>query len=386
MARKTTFIPYKVRTILNKHKRPDHWFWTRYTSYPYIGCQHGCEFCYCRETKYALYADITDFPYVIKVKQNAPLLFRKALSKLPRDVVAVGDYQPAEKKFELSRRMLEICLDLGFPVFILERSPLVLRDLDLLEEINKKTHVSVLFSLIHTAASPHADQINAIEHLAPKPERRLWAMEKIAAKGIQTGISFMPILPDLCDTPENIQRVIQAAADHGGSFVLGAPLTLADQQKEYFLTYLKGHHPDLHISYVNKYPPKSYGPAGDSWIRTGNLIRETCQNIGISDRMPRLIFPGEKRALNKQVVEVLANKLYSMELESTPDHKMWPVRRAAWALEDLEQDISLIYKHMGLKGLESIPQVGLAFGKMLEEFISSKTASKKELNNDSFSL
>ena len=135
MPRKTEFISYKTRTILNKHKRPDHWFWTHYTAYPYIGCQHGCEFCYCREKKYAPYEAIEDFPYVIKVKENAPILLRKALNKVSKGMIAVGDYQPAEKKFKISRKMLEVCLELDFPVFILERSPLVLRDLDLIRKI-----------------------------------------------------------------------------------------------------------------------------------------------------------------------------------------------------------------------------------------------------------
>ena len=84
MARKAEFIPYKAKALLNKHKHPDHWFWTRYSAYPYIGCQHGCEFCYCRERKYAPYDDIGDFPYVIKVKENAPELLRRALAKNPR--------------------------------------------------------------------------------------------------------------------------------------------------------------------------------------------------------------------------------------------------------------------------------------------------------------
>ena len=74
--RKTTFIPYKPKTILNKAKRADHWFWTRYSAYPYLGCQHGCEFCYCREQKFSPYDDPADFSHVIKVKENAPDLLR----------------------------------------------------------------------------------------------------------------------------------------------------------------------------------------------------------------------------------------------------------------------------------------------------------------------
>ncbi len=125
MTRRTVFIPYRPKTILNKHKRADHWFWTRYSAYPFIGCQHGCEFCYCRERKYAPYDDPADFAYVIKVKENAPELLRRALARAAVDPVFTGDYQPAERKFGMSRRMLEVCLEAGFPVFVLERSPLV---------------------------------------------------------------------------------------------------------------------------------------------------------------------------------------------------------------------------------------------------------------------
>jgi len=367
--RKTAFVPYNTRTILNKHKRADTWFWTRYTAYPYIGCQHGCHFCYCREEKYAPYENINDFPTIIKVKQNAPALLQKALSKLPRDVVAVGDYQPAEKKFEVSRRMLEVCLELQFPVFILERSPLVLRDLDLLKEINKAAHVSVLFSIIHTSASPHAERISRMERLAPSPEKRFAAMRQLADNGIQCGVSFMPILPDLCDTHENIELVIQHTRDNGGQFVLAAPLTMADQQKEYFIRYLQENEPGLTPNYRALYPAKSYGPVGNSWIKTGRLVRELSQQYGLPDRMPRPIIPGEKRALNKKAVEHLSNQLYTMELDQVPDQRMWPYRKAAWSIEDTRQDISLIYRQMGLKGLESIRNVGPKFARMLESLI-----------------
>ena len=368
-ARKTTFLPYNTRSILNKHKRPDTWFWTRYTAYPYIGCQHGCEFCYCREQKYASYEDIEDFPYKIKIKQNAPALFYRALSKLPRDVVAVGDYQPAEKKFEISRRMLEICLEHQFPVFILERSPLVLRDLDLLIEINKIAHVSVLFSIIHTQQSRNAERISRIERLAPVPERRFTAMRSLADHGIQCGVSFMPILPGLCDTPENIELVIQQTRDHGGQFILAAPLTLADQQKSYFMRFLHQKEPGLFAMYQSLYPQNSYGPAGDSWIKTGRLVREICDKHGLPDRMPRPILPGEKRALNKKAVEYIANQMYTMELDQVSDQKMWPYRRAAWSIEDTPQDIGLIYQAMGAKGLQSIKHVGPKFAHLLETII-----------------
>ena len=137
MARRVEFVSYRPRTILNKHKRPDHWFWTRYTAYPYKGCQHRCVFCYCRERRYCPFEEVADFGHVIQIKENAPDLLRRALARAPVDVVGTGDYQAVERKSGLSRRMLEVCLELGFPVFVLERSPLVLRDLDLLREIQE---------------------------------------------------------------------------------------------------------------------------------------------------------------------------------------------------------------------------------------------------------
>jgi len=374
VARKAEFIPYKAKALLNKHKRPDHWFWTRYSVYPYIGCQHGCEFCYCRERKYAPYDDISDFPYVIKVKENAPELLRRALAKNPRDAIAVGDYQPLERKYRISRQLLQVCLELDFPVFMLERSPLVLRDLDLIREIARKSYATVAFSIMHTAQSPNAALLDHVEGLAPRPALRFAAMEKLAAAGIRTGICLMPILPGLGDSRENLEAVIRRTVDSGGQFVLASPLTLADQQKTYFLNYLQSNIPEIYPLYQRLYPPASYGPAGEYWLKLGRLVREICARVGIPDRMPRPVLPGEKRALNKQAAELLADRTYTMELEGADAAHIWPYRKAAWAVEELRQDIGLVYRQMGLKGLQSIQGVGPSIGKQIEQFIIGRNS------------
>jgi DNA repair photolyase len=113
------------------------------------------QYCYCRERKYCPFDDLDDFGCVVQVKENAPDLLRRALSRVPVDIVATGDYQPAERKFGLSRQMLEVCLDLGFSVSVLERSPLVLRDLDLLKEINEQARAVMMRSIIYTPDSRH---------------------------------------------------------------------------------------------------------------------------------------------------------------------------------------------------------------------------------------
>ncbi len=104
-----------------------------------------------RKTWMTVYdAEADEFSHLIKIKENAAQLLRKALMRVPVDMVFTGDYQPAERKFKISRQMLEVCLELGFPVFVLTRSPLVLRDLDLFKAINQRSRAVVAFSIIST--------------------------------------------------------------------------------------------------------------------------------------------------------------------------------------------------------------------------------------------
>lgn len=218
MSRRTVFVPYRPRTILNKARRADHWFWTRCSAYPYIGCQHGCAFCYCRERKYSRFDDPGDFAYSIKVKENAPDLLERALHRVPMDLVFTGDYQPAERRFGLSRRMLETCLRLGFPVFVLERSPRVLRDLDLLQDIQARAPSVVAFSIIATPKAPNYEQVRRLEGLAPPAERRFAAMRCRADAGLTTGTCAMPLLPELCDDDATLGSIVRWTRDHGGQF------------------------------------------------------------------------------------------------------------------------------------------------------------------------
>ena len=119
---------------------------------------------------------------------------------------------------------------------------------------------------------------------------------------------------------------------------------------------LRQNHPDLLSTYEELYPAGSYGQARP-WREIGSSIREACQKVGISDRIPRPIIPGEKRERNKRMVEKLAYKLHTQELENASNKKIWAYRKATWAIEDLEQDIGLIYNSMGEKGIEKIPRI-----------------------------
>ena len=375
-SRRAIFVPYRPKTVLNKHKRADHWFWTRYSAYPYIGCQHGCEFCYCRERKYSPYDDPEDFAFLVKVKENAPDLLRRALGRVPVDMVFTGDYQPAERKFELSRRMLEVCFDLGFPVFVLERSPLVERDLDVLQAIHEKARAVVTFSVIAAPESPGYERVLQLERLSPPAEKRFEVMERVAAAGILTGTCFMPILPGLCDDEANLEAVVRRTADHGGSFVLAGGLTLADQQRSYFLGALGERFPELVGVYERLYPPGSYAASEYDHRRIGQRVRELCERHGLLDRIPRPIIPGDKRAGNKRIVEQLANRIYVMDLNGEAASRVWAYRKAAWAIEDLEQDVGLVHRTMGPKGLESIEGIGRSMARVVEQLLPARSPAE----------
>jgi hypothetical protein len=143
------------------------------------------------------------------VKENAPERLCRGLGRAALDLVATGDCQAAEKKFGFSRRMLEVCLELGFPVSVLERSPLVLRDLDLLEEIDQRARAVMMWSIIYTPDSAHRATLRQLKRLAPPPGKRFAAMERFARAGILTGTCMMPVLPHLCDTDENLKAVVR---------------------------------------------------------------------------------------------------------------------------------------------------------------------------------
>ncbi len=208
-----------------------------------------------------------------------------------------------------------------------------------------------------------------MEHLAPAPKKRFAAMEAFARAGILTGTCFMPVLPGLCDEDANLEAVIRWTADHGGKFVLASGLTLADQQKSYYFQALGEKFPELVDLYRGLYPPGSYGPRFYPWNRTALRIRELCEKYGIRDRIPRPIIPGDKRELNKRIVEGLAEVVYTMEIHQEKDDRIWAYRKATWAIEDLEQDIGLIYQTMGLKGLQKIPNIGLELGEKIEKIL-----------------
>ena len=357
---KLEFQEYRVRKIVNVHKHVDGpWFWGKYTAHPYVGCRSGCEFCYSRGSRYLGKRDPDTFDTLIQVKVNAVELLRKELPRLEPEVISCGDWQqPTEARYRLSRAMLEVVRDQGFPLFVVERSPLLIRDLDLLAEINRQSWVGVLFSISNVDRSLK----RAFEPRSPGVKRRLLAMEKLAAAGIMVGTSMMPIIPFVGDDERHLDDMVRATRDHGGSCVIGGGMTMDGVQAHRALEAARRLDPTLESRWRELYRWEvggrpSYSPPRAYNARIGLLLRELCARHGLMDRMPRYIAPGPL-AVNKRVAERLFLATYDLELEQARDYRIWAYRRAAWAVDECPESVAAIYEARGEAGLRELKGIG----------------------------
>jgi DNA repair photolyase len=354
------FQEYTPKKIVNVHKHVDGpWFWGKYTAHPYIGCRSGCEFCYARGSRYLGRRSPESFDTLIQVKVNAVELLRKELSPLPPDVIACGDWQqPAESRYKLSRSMLEVVLEHGFPLFIVERSPLLARDLDLLTEINQQTWVGVVLSI--SSLDPVLKR--TFEPRSPGVKARLRTMEQLASAGILVGTGLMPVIPVVGDDESHLEEVVQATVDHGGTFVMSGGLTMDGVQAERTLQAACRLDAELEAKWRKMYGwdvgnKPNYGPPAEYNSRLGLLVRELCARNGILDRMPRYVAPGPL-AINKRIAERLFLKTYDLELEMAAEYRIWAYRKAAWTVDEFGESISDLYEQRGLTGLQSLPAIG----------------------------
>lgn len=365
------FEEYRAGKIVNVHRHVDSWFWDKYTAMPYVGCRSGCDFCYLRGSRYLGRRDPNTFDTFIRVKANAAELLRKELSRLESDVIACGDWQqPAEDHYQLSRKMLTVIHDLSFPLLVIERSPLLLRDLDLLVEINRRAWTGVIFSMSNVDRRLK----QAFEPRSPGLKRRLLAMEQLATAGILVGTALMPILPLVGDDRTHLEEVVQATKDHGGSFVLGGSLTMDGVQAERTLDAVRKFEPALEARWRQLYDWKEgtepqYGPPQSYSARIGSLVRDVCQRHGLKDRMPRYI-PSGPLAVNKRLAEGLFLKTYELELNRAKGHRVWAYRKAAWTVDEYPQSIAALYAAQGEGGLTALPNIGKSLGKQIARWLN----------------
>ena len=217
----------------------------------------------------------------IVVKVNAPEVVRHetAPARWAGHPIAMGTntdpYQAAEGKYRLTRKIIEVLTERANPFSILTKSPLVLRDLDLLAEAASATEVNVDFSIGTLDDTAWATSEPGTAH----PQRRLEAVRRLNERGIPSGVLMAPILPGLSDRPEQLEAVVEGAVAAGARFIAGMYLHLRGPVKEHYLQWLSAAHPRLVRRHRTGYAASAYAPP-DAQQALGELIGDLVRRHG----------------------------------------------------------------------------------------------------------
>ena len=295
----------EAKSVLNSPASTGMGFWS---INPYVGCAFACSYCYAPYAhRYAVDRSINEppnenvrqqlqqlppqlaFSRRIIVKHNAPDVLRQELApgRAKRAALERGEalvigtatdpYQPAERRFRLTRQMLEVlsairALDLS----IITKSPLIARDADLLADIASHASVTVHLSLITIDRA----LARRIEPRAPTPESRLRALRRLSDAGVEVGINIMPVLPGITDQPLGIEALLRAVKDAGARYVNTCTLRLRADSRERYLDMLGREFPELMPRYKTAY---SHGYAIGEKYQDGlkRFVRRACERVGI---------------------------------------------------------------------------------------------------------
>lgn len=239
----TQYIEQQAKTIVNKVDSPD--VGMAYSMNAYAGCEHGCIYCYARNVhEYWGYSAGLDFERKIIVKKNAPQLLRKQLLHPKWDVMPImlsGNtdcYQPAEKKYRLTRGLLEVCNEFNQPVGILTKNSGILNDKDVLQEMAKKNIVRAMVSI----TSFNEELRRVMEPRTTTATQRLKVIEELSKAGVTMGIMMGPMIPGLNE--HEMQRIMKAAADAGATYTAYTFIRLNGAIKFLFHDWLYKNFPD----------------------------------------------------------------------------------------------------------------------------------------------
>jgi len=368
------FKEVKTKTVLNKYQYRDNWFWCRYEINPYRGCQFACNYCDAITEKYLVHENVEDFSRIIYVKTNAPELLEKELKKTEKDVVVLSgvtdSYQPAERKYEVTRKVLEALRNNGFLVHIGTKSDLVLRDADILSEISKNSWCAVSF----TITTFDKNLLSSLEPFSPPPERRLEAMKKLREAGIMAGVDFAPIIPYLLDDENNIREGIRKASESNSEYILpGAGMTLRSNQKTRWLELLKENWPELVKRYEKLYGG-SQEPNREYVVRINRKAFEICEEFNLQTYISP---PDFERPLkeNFEVANLLLLIAYFEEKRTGNPYAAWAYHKAAQNIEELKESIRDIHNR---NKLEEISGVGKSLAEIVKEFLDTGKSEKLE--------
>lgn len=281
-----------AKSILSDVKQPDQWFGLRYNMNLYRGCQHGCIYCDSRSECYR----VDDFDGEVLLKSNAIHLLKKEIgNKKEKGTIGLGamndPYMPIEMEYEMTLQALEVIANHRFPVHVLTKSDLILRDLDLYKRIN-----FVYAAVSFTITTANDDLAKKIEPNAPPPSNRFKAMDKFASNGIMTGVTLMPLLPYIQDNIDNLVDIVKAAKDSGATYIIPAfGVTLRDRQRDYFYAKLDKEFPGLKERYIKKFK-NNYFCLPEKSRMLDMLFMEQCYKHGIETKIKQFT-PGEPEQL-----------------------------------------------------------------------------------------
>ncbi len=281
---------------------------------PYMGCAHQCTFCYVRAFERRADRPSDDrYGTSIRVKVNVAEVLARELARKSwkRELIAVGaatdPYQPAEGKWRLTRACLEAMTAARNPFSIITRGPMIVRDLDVLQEGARRAEVSVTFSVptldkkIWRYTEPHTSP----------PIQRLRALGTLIDGGIRAGVGVAPMLPGLSDDPGLLADVVKAARDHGATHVWANVLYLRPGTREHFLDKLAAVWPELLPMYERLYAGGAYLPKSEADPRRSQ-VQVLAKRFEVADRRVLRLAPAPPdpapEELNEQLALVLSTE------------------------------------------------------------------------------
>jgi DNA repair photolyase len=266
-----------------------------YSINPYRGCEFGCKYCYARYTHEFMapkesgptsqLAAPEAFERVIFLKQNAAWLVEQELKHIdPRMFLAIGTatdpYQPIERRARITRSILEVfARKQGYQLGIVTKSNLVVRDIDLLQQISANNSLTVHF----TITTPDAALARKLEPRAPRPDLRFAAVRRLREQGIAAGVLCCPLMPGINDSPHDIDRMARLAAQGGALFFSANPLFLKSCSRETYFGFLRRHFPQLLPDYEKRFATADF--AAPAYRRELSVtVKDACRRYGLRHR------------------------------------------------------------------------------------------------------
>ena len=250
---------------------------------PYRGCEFACKYCYARYThEFMELRDGIEFERKIFVKQHAAELLRRELKKVKRgEEIAIGTatdpYQPAERRFEVTRAILEeLTKHSGLEIGIVTKSNLVTRDAELLRQVGEHNRIFVNV----TVTTVDVELARKLEPRAPRPDLRLETVRQLNLAGVDAGVICAPVLPEITDRPRDLEALVKAASEAGAKYIFANPLFLKPCSAAVFVPFLAEHFPALVDNYKRRYESRAFLPKGYAQ-RLSRLMGRCGENMGL---------------------------------------------------------------------------------------------------------